>query len=76
LNIKELETSFYGGYSRFFKINKDFKRKIEIYSLLWLLKKYNIEIKRFKFLEQSRITEKEENLSDSYLNEIKRITTH
>jgi len=76
LNIKELETSFYGGYSRFFKINKDFKRKIEIYSLLWLLKKYNIEIKRFKSLEQSRITEKKENLSDSYLNEIKRITTY
>ncbi|MFX1554861.1 MAG: hypothetical protein ACFFBV_13105, partial [Promethearchaeota archaeon] len=34
---------FYEGYSQYYKIDKDFMKKIELYKLLWLLKELNNE---------------------------------
>jgi len=48
LTLKNLERynfkdAFYEGYSQYYKIDKDFMKKIELYKLLWLLKELNNE---------------------------------
>ncbi len=45
LNQPELTRAFYHGYNKYHKLDKDFERKIEIYSLFWLLKLTNREAK-------------------------------
>lgn len=43
LNIPSFTNAFYNTYSKFYNIDNDFIKKIEIYKLLWLLNKYNYE---------------------------------
>ena len=43
LNEPNLIKAFYEGYSKYYNIDKEFKKKIEIYYLFWLLKLTNRE---------------------------------
>jgi Ser/Thr protein kinase RdoA (MazF antagonist) len=45
INQPELTRAFYQGYNKYHKTDKDFERKIEFYSLFWLLKLTNREAK-------------------------------
>ena len=54
LNNPSLYSSFYEAYSKFYRIDNDFKKKIEVYKLLWLLNEYNFEselIKKSKYMD-------------------------
>ena len=69
LNKFELHDIFKKGYSNYnnYKFNNDFNKKIEIYTLLWLIKNYNIEINK------KAKTEHDKTSADVYLYEIKKI---
>ncbi len=43
LNENSLTNAFYRGYKKYHSIDKDFMKRIEIYSLFWLLKLQNLE---------------------------------
>ncbi|TFG14743.1 MAG: hypothetical protein EU535_02830 [Promethearchaeota archaeon] len=45
LNQPNLTKAFYQGYMKYHNVNKDFLKKIEIYSLFWYLKLNNQEMK-------------------------------
>ncbi|MFX1337189.1 MAG: dihydrodipicolinate synthase family protein [Promethearchaeota archaeon] len=45
LDQPEFNKAFYRGYHTYQKIDRDFERKIELYSLFWLLKLTNMETK-------------------------------
>jgi len=44
LNKPNLSEAFYQGYMKYFNLNKDFLKKIELYSLFWQLKLTNQEL--------------------------------
>ena len=44
LNKPNLSEAFYQGYMKYYNINKDFLRKIELYSLFWQLKLTNQDL--------------------------------
>jgi dihydrodipicolinate synthase/N-acetylneuraminate lyase/fructosamine-3-kinase len=44
LNKPNLSEAFYQGYMKYYNINKDFLKKIELYSLFWQLKLTNQEL--------------------------------
>ena len=46
LNQPNLTKGFYQGYMKYHNVNKDFLKKIEIYSLFWYLKLNNLELKQ------------------------------
>ncbi len=68
-----INTAFYNAYSKFFPINKDFRKKIEIYKLIWLLKMYNFESELARKSHQIEATEAELTSLEKYLHEIKSI---
>ncbi|MHA1294000.1 MAG: dihydrodipicolinate synthase family protein [Promethearchaeota archaeon] len=75
LNEPILKKSFYQGYSKQSKknINKDFEKKIEIYSLIWFLKAFNFEKGEIsKFKQKTSVDMKILSLED-YINEMKKI---
>jgi len=73
LNTVDLDRHFYEGYSKYHKIDNEFREKIQIYTLAWLIREFNFEVNRNKNLEQNNFTEKKILLYEKYLNEIKRI---
>ena len=54
LNQSKLNQAFYQGYNRYHKVDKDFLKKIEIYSLFWLLKLNNQELRLKPKSEEKR----------------------
>lgn len=42
INNIEIKNKFYEGYQKYHKINNDFYKKIELFSILYYLKEYNI----------------------------------
>lgn len=75
LNKSELSEALNSGYSNYnnYKINSEFKKKIEIYTLFWLIKNYNIEINKKIKMEQEKAVKTQKTSADLYLYEIKKI---
>ncbi len=69
----EFNKAFYQGYEKLgAKINKEFEKKIEIYSVLWLLKEYN---SKMRYSEQKVPLDPRFPLPNTYLDDIKKILT-
>ena len=73
LNIPSFNDAFYQAYSNYFRIDNDFKKKIEIHKLLWLLNQYNLESELKKKVNQLDLSNRASNSIDNYLFEIKAI---
>ena len=73
LNNPSFYSSFYNSYSKFYTIDKDFKKKIELYKLLWLLNEYNFESKLIRKSDQMDLISTPSLLLENYLFEIKAI---
>ena len=73
LNIPSFYSAFYNAYSKYFKVDKDFTRKIELYKLLWLLNEYNFESDLKRKSNQIDITSATSSSLENYLFEIKSI---
>ncbi len=72
LNNPSFYNSFYNAYSKFYKIDTEFKKKIDIYKLLWLLDEYNLETELLKKSNHMDIIKKSSSL-EGYIFEIKAI---
>ncbi|MFX1567295.1 MAG: dihydrodipicolinate synthase family protein [Promethearchaeota archaeon] len=73
LNNPLFYNSFYNAYSKFYKIDSEFKKKIEIYKLLWLLDEYNLETELIRKSNQLDILRKSSMSLEGYIFEIKAI---
>jgi len=73
LNNTSFYSSFYNAYSKFYAINKDFKNKIELYKLIWLISEYNFESELIKKSKQINLISTESTSLERYLYEIKAI---
>ena len=75
LNEPALNEAFYKGYTKQCQqpIDSDFKKRIEIYSLLWFLKVYNFEIEKVKRGEQNLLVDQRFPTATTYVEEIKKI---
>ncbi|UCD01286.1 MAG: dihydrodipicolinate synthase family protein [Promethearchaeota archaeon] len=73
LNNPLFYRSFYDTYSKFSNVDNDFKKKIEIYKLLWLLDEYNFESELIKKSTQIDIISSSSASLENYLFEIKAI---
>ena len=73
LNNPSFYSSFYDAYSKFYIVNKDFKKKIELYKLLWLLDEYNFESELIKKADHMDIDSKPTSSLENYLFEMKAI---
>ncbi|MFW9970433.1 MAG: dihydrodipicolinate synthase family protein [Candidatus Odinarchaeota archaeon] len=73
LNNPSFSSSFYDAYSQFYKIDKDFKKKIEIYKLLWLLYEYNLESELIRSTSQVDLIKTPSMHLKNYLSELKSI---
>ncbi|MFX0137963.1 MAG: dihydrodipicolinate synthase family protein [Candidatus Hodarchaeota archaeon] len=73
LNNPSFYSSFYDAYSKYYTIDKDFKKKIELYKLLWLLDEYNLESKLIKKADYEDIASKPSSSLENYLFEMKAI---
>ncbi len=73
LNNPLFYSSFYDTYSKFYTIDSDFKKKIELYKLFWLLDEYNFESELIRKSDQMNITRMPSTLLENYLFEIKTI---
>jgi aminoglycoside phosphotransferase (APT) family kinase protein len=68
-----VNTAFYNAYSRSFTVDNDFRKKIDIYKLKWLLKMYNFESELARKSHQTKATEAELTSLEKYLHQIKAI---
>jgi dihydrodipicolinate synthase/N-acetylneuraminate lyase len=73
LNNPSFYKSFYDAYSKFYRMDSNFKRKIELYKLFWLINEYNFESELIKRTEQVELIRMPSMLLDNYLFEIKAI---
>jgi len=75
LNEPALNESFYNGYKNLYErpIDSDFKKRIEIYSLLWFIKVYNFEIEKIKRGEKNILEDQRFPTATTYVEEIMRI---
>ncbi|MFX1393773.1 MAG: dihydrodipicolinate synthase family protein [Promethearchaeota archaeon] len=75
LKKPQLNEAFKQGYVNYnnYIINDEFKKKIELYSLLWLLKMFNEKSALSKTLKQEKYKDLEFISAESYLGEIKKI---
>lgn len=78
LTLRNLERyspidSFYEGYSKYHRIDNDFKKKIEIYKLVWLLKELNVGFDVKNRNRQHKLKIDKFPLTIDYENEIKRL---
>jgi 4-hydroxy-tetrahydrodipicolinate synthase len=75
LKESALTEAFYQGYTKYYgkQIDKDFKKKIELFSILWFLKVYNFEVNKNRKGEQLLFIDKRFPHKDEYLNEILKI---
>lgn len=55
LNNPAFYNAFYNSYSKYSKVDHDFKKKIDVYKLVWLLDEYNIESGLIKKSDQIEI---------------------
>ncbi|MHA1985896.1 MAG: dihydrodipicolinate synthase family protein [Promethearchaeota archaeon] len=73
LNILSFDKAFYNAYSKFYNIDKEFKKKIEIYKLLWLLKEFNFESELRRRYNKPEYSSTSSVSLENYLFEIKSI---
>ncbi|MFX1556803.1 MAG: hypothetical protein ACFFC9_06080, partial [Promethearchaeota archaeon] len=73
LNNENLKNKFYETYSKSYRIDKDFKKKIELYCIYSLLRDYNNEMLKSRNIEHIKLSEKFKTRANYYLNEIKQI---
>lgn len=73
LNNINLKNKFYEAYSKYYNLDNDFYKKIELYCIYSLLKDYNSEMLKSRNIEQIKLSEKFKSRADYYLNEIKNI---
>ncbi|MFX0023671.1 MAG: dihydrodipicolinate synthase family protein [Candidatus Hermodarchaeota archaeon] len=73
LNNPSFYDSFYNTYSQFYQIDKEFKKKIELYKLFWLISEYNFESELIKKTKHLALTSKPSLSLESYLFEIQAI---
>ncbi len=73
LNISSFYDAFYKAYSKYHKVNNDFRKKIELYKLLWLLNEYNFESDLIRKSKQIPIINTVPSSLENYLFEIKAI---
>jgi len=63
INNTEIKHKFYEGYQKYYKIDNDFNRKVELFSLLYYLKEYNNTM--LEQLNGNLILEKIQQILDS-----------
>jgi len=68
-----LKNKFYETYSKSYRIDNDFNKKIELYCIYSLLKDYNNEMLKSRNIEHVKLSEKFKSRANYYLNEIKHI---
>jgi dihydrodipicolinate synthase/N-acetylneuraminate lyase/fructosamine-3-kinase len=73
LNNPSFNDAFYNAYSKFYSLNKDFIKKIELHKLLWLLNEYNVESELTKKSDQVHIITGQPNSLENYVLEMKAI---
>jgi hypothetical protein len=73
LNNPLFYSSFYNAYSKYYHIDNEFKKKIELYKLLWLLNEYNFESELIKKTDQLDLISKPTLSLENFLFEIKAI---
>ena len=73
LNIFSFDNAFYKAYSKYYNVDKEFKKKIEIHKLIWLLKEYNFESKLKRKYNNPEISSRSSVSLENYLFEIKAI---
>ncbi len=73
LNNPSFYSSFYNAYSKFYHIDNEFKKKIELYKLLWLLNEYNFESELIRKTNQLDLIGKPILSLENYLFEIQAI---
>lgn len=73
LNNPLFYNSFYNAYSKFYNVDSDFKKKVELYKLSWLLNEYNFESELIKKSDHMDIIRTPSTSLESYLLEIKAI---
>ncbi|MFX1601132.1 MAG: dihydrodipicolinate synthase family protein [Promethearchaeota archaeon] len=73
LNNPSFYSSFYDAYSKYYKIDNDFKKKIELYKLLWLLNEYNFESELIRKSDHMDLISTPSSSLENYLFEIKAI---
>ncbi|MFX1304651.1 MAG: dihydrodipicolinate synthase family protein [Promethearchaeota archaeon] len=73
LNNPSFYSSFYNAYSKFYTVDEEFKKKIELYKLLWLLDEYNFESELIKKADHMDIVVKPTPTLENYLFEMKAI---
>ena len=73
LNNSSFYDSFYDAYSKYFTVKNDFKKKIDLYKLIWLLDEYNLESELIKKSDQMDIIKTTRLSLENYLFEIKQI---
>ncbi len=73
LNNPSFYSAFYDAYSKHSKVNNDFKKKIDLYKLIWLLDEYNLESVLIKKSDQMKIMKTSKMSLENYLFEIKAI---
>ena len=73
LNIPSFNNAFYNAYSKYYKIDNDFKKSIEMHKLLWLLNEYNFESELKRKAYQTDPTSKTSASLENYLFEIQAI---
>ena len=73
LNNPSFYDAFYNTYSKYYKIDNEFKKTVEIYKLLWLLNEYNFESELKRKANQIDLTSKKSASLENYLFEIQAI---
>ncbi|MDX1797753.1 MAG: dihydrodipicolinate synthase family protein [Candidatus Lokiarchaeia archaeon] len=73
LNNPSFYSSFYTAYSKFYQIDKEFKKKIELYKLLWLLNEFNFESELIRKTNNLDVLSKPSLSLEKYLFEIQAI---
>ncbi|MFX1311289.1 MAG: dihydrodipicolinate synthase family protein [Promethearchaeota archaeon] len=73
LNISSFNDVFYKAYSKYHKLNNDFRKKIELYKIFWFLNEYNYESDLIRKSKDISLINTVPSLLENYLFEIKTI---
>ena len=73
LNLPSFYDAFYNAYSKYYEIDNNFKKTIEIHKLLWLLSEYNFESELKRKAHQIDLTSRTSASLENYLFEIQAI---
>ncbi|MFW9820553.1 MAG: dihydrodipicolinate synthase family protein [Candidatus Thorarchaeota archaeon] len=66
-------SSFYNAYSKYYNIDNEFKNKIELYKLLWLINEYNFESELIRKADQLNLISRPSLSLENYLLEMQAI---